>query len=68
MLLSSLSPQANSVRSALILIRSEFAASRVKLFQLLCDMRLPGLATGGEGWELLRRIKYEALREFRCDY
>jgi hypothetical protein len=39
---------------------------RVKLFQLMRGMYLDQLAmAGGEGRELLRRIKYEALREYR---
>jgi hypothetical protein len=38
----------------------------VKLFDLMRDMYLDHLAmAGGEGRELLRRIKYEALREYR---
>ena len=38
---------------------------RVKLFHLMRDMYLDQLAmAGGEGSELLRRIKYEALREY----
>jgi hypothetical protein len=38
---------------------------RVKLFQVLRDVTLPELATaGGEGTVLLRKIKYEALREY----
>jgi len=33
------------------------------------DMLLPELAmAGGEGRELLRKIKYEALREYRRKY
>jgi hypothetical protein len=40
--------------------------NRVKLFHLMRDMYLDNLAmAGGEGSELLRRIKYEALREYR---
>ena len=40
--------------------------NRVKLFQLMQNMYLDKLAiAGGEGSELLRRIKYEALREYR---
>jgi hypothetical protein len=40
--------------------------NRVKLFHLMRDMYLDKLAmAGGEGRELLRRIKYEALREYR---
>jgi hypothetical protein len=40
--------------------------TRVKLFHLLREMYLDQLAmAGGEGRELLRRIKYEALREYR---
>jgi hypothetical protein len=40
--------------------------NRVKLFYLMRDMYLDKLAmAGGEGSELLRRIKYEALREYR---
>lgn len=39
---------------------------RVQLFQLLRDVTLPKLAmAGGEGTELLRRIKYRALRDYR---
>jgi hypothetical protein len=39
---------------------------RVKLFHLMRDMYLDQLAMGGgAGGELLRRIKYEALREYR---
>jgi hypothetical protein len=39
---------------------------RVKIFHLMRDMYLDKLAiAGGEGSELLRRIKYEALREYR---
>jgi hypothetical protein len=39
---------------------------RVKLFHLMRDMYLDQLAmAGGEGRELLLRIKYEALREYR---
>jgi hypothetical protein len=38
----------------------------VKLFHLMREMYLDQLAmAGGEGSELLRRIKYEALREYR---
>jgi hypothetical protein len=41
--------------------------TRVKLFHLLREMYLDQLAmAGGEGRELLRRIKYEALREYRA--
>jgi hypothetical protein len=41
--------------------------NRVKLFHLMRDIYLDKLAmAGGEGRELLRRIKYEALREYRC--
>ena len=40
--------------------------NRVKLFNLMREMYLDKLAmAGGEGRELLRRIKYEALREYR---
>jgi hypothetical protein len=40
--------------------------NRVKLFHLMRDMYLDKLAmAGGEGSELLRRIKYDALREYR---
>ena len=40
--------------------------TRVKLFHLVRDMYLDQLAmAGGAGSELLRRIKYEALREYR---
>jgi hypothetical protein len=39
---------------------------RVKLFHMLRDVTLPELAmAGGDGRELMRRIKYEALREYR---
>jgi hypothetical protein len=39
---------------------------RLKLFNLMLEMYLDKLAmAGGEGSELLRRIKYEALREYR---
>jgi hypothetical protein len=39
---------------------------RVKLFHLMREMYLDHLAmAGGEGRELLRRIKYETLREYR---
>jgi hypothetical protein len=39
---------------------------RVKLFNLMRDIYLDQLAmAGGEGCELLRRIKYKALREYR---
>jgi hypothetical protein len=39
---------------------------RVKLFNLMRDMYLDELSmAGGEGCELLRGIKYEALREYR---
>jgi hypothetical protein len=39
---------------------------RVKLFHLMRDMYLDKLAmAGGEGRELLRQIRYEALREYR---
>ena len=39
---------------------------RVKLFNLMRDIYLDQLAmAGGEGCELLRRIKYETLREYR---
>jgi hypothetical protein len=39
---------------------------RVKLFQLMREMYLDQLAmAGSEGRELLRQIKYEALREYR---
>jgi hypothetical protein len=39
---------------------------RLKLFDLMRDMYLDKMAmAGGEGSELLRRIKYEALREYR---
>ena len=39
---------------------------RLKLFNLMREMYLDKLAmAGGEGSELLRRIKYEALREYR---
>jgi hypothetical protein len=42
---------------------------RVKLFHLMRDIRLPELAmAGGEGRELLRRIKYEAQRDHRRKY
>jgi hypothetical protein len=38
-----------------------------KLFHLMRDMYLDKLAmAGGEGRELLRLIKYEALREYRA--
>jgi hypothetical protein len=41
---------------------------RVKLFHLMREMYLDKLAmAGGEGSELLRRIKYEALRECRIN-
>jgi hypothetical protein len=40
--------------------------NRVKMFQLMRNMYLDKLAmAGGEARELLRRIKYEALREYR---
>ena len=40
--------------------------NRVKLFQLMREMHLDQLAmAGSEGRELLRQIKYEALREYR---
>jgi hypothetical protein len=40
--------------------------NRVKLFYLMRGMYLDKLAmAGGEGRELLRRIKYEALHEYR---
>jgi hypothetical protein len=40
--------------------------NRVKLFHLMRGMYLDQLAMGGgEGRELLRQIKYEALREYR---
>jgi hypothetical protein len=40
--------------------------SRLKLFHLMRDMYLDKLAmAGGEGSELLRQIKYDALREYR---
>jgi hypothetical protein len=40
--------------------------NRVKLFYLMQNMYLDKLAmAGGEGREFLRRIKYEALREYR---
>jgi hypothetical protein len=40
--------------------------NRVKLFYLMRDMYLDNLAmAGGQGSELLQRIKYEALREYR---
>jgi hypothetical protein len=40
--------------------------NRLKLFNLMRDMYLDKLAmSGGEGSKLLRRIKYEALREYR---
>jgi hypothetical protein len=40
--------------------------NRLKLFNLMREMYLDKLAmAGGEGSELLRRIKYEALREYR---
>jgi hypothetical protein len=40
--------------------------NRLKLFHLMQDMYLDKLAmAGGDGSELLRRIKYEALREYR---
>jgi hypothetical protein len=40
--------------------------NRVKLFHLMHDMYLDKLAmAGGDGSELLRKIKYEALREYR---
>jgi hypothetical protein len=39
---------------------------RVRLFHLMRDIYLDKLAmAGGEGRQLLQRIKYEALREFR---
>jgi hypothetical protein len=42
---------------------------RVKLFYLMRNMRLPELAiAGGDGRELLRTIKYEALGEYRRKY
>jgi hypothetical protein len=41
--------------------------NRVKLFQLMRDMYLDQFAlAGGEGCKLLRKIKYEALREYRA--
>jgi hypothetical protein len=40
--------------------------NRVKLFHLMPEIYLNQLAMGGgDGRELLRRIKYEALREYR---
>ena len=40
--------------------------NRLKLFSLMGDMYLDKMAmAGGEGAELLRQIKYEALREYR---
>jgi hypothetical protein len=40
--------------------------NRVRLFHLMREMYLDKLAmAGGEGREVLRRIKYEALREYR---
>lgn len=40
--------------------------NRLKLFRLMRDMYLDKLAmAGGEGSKLLRRIKYDALREYR---
>jgi hypothetical protein len=40
--------------------------NRIRLFYLMGDMYLDELAMGGgEGSELLRKIKYEALREYR---
>ena len=40
--------------------------NRVKLFNLMRDMYLDQLAmAGGEGRQLLRQIKYEALRDYR---
>jgi hypothetical protein len=40
--------------------------NRLKLFNLMRDMYLDKMAmAGGEGRELLRRIKYEVLREYR---
>jgi hypothetical protein len=40
--------------------------NRLKLFSLMGDMYLDKMAmAGGEGSELLRRIKYDALREYR---
>jgi hypothetical protein len=40
--------------------------NRVKLFHLMRDMYLDQLAmAGGEGRQLLRQIKYEALRDYR---
>ena len=39
---------------------------RVALFNLMREMYLDELSmAGGEGRELLKRIKYEALREYR---
>lgn len=39
---------------------------RMKLFQMLRDVILPELAmAGGEGQELMRKIKYQALRDCR---
>jgi hypothetical protein len=41
--------------------------NRIKLFHLMRGMYLAKLAMGGgDGCELLRKIKYEALREFRA--
>jgi hypothetical protein len=46
--------------------RSLRPGNRLKLFNLMRDMYLDKLAmSGGEGSKLLRRIKYEALREYR---
>lgn len=40
--------------------------NRIKLFNLMCQIYLDQLAmAGGVGSELLRKIKYEALREYR---
>ena len=40
--------------------------NRLKLFNLMREIYLDKLAmAGGEGSELLRRIKYDALREYR---
>jgi hypothetical protein len=42
---------------------------RVELFHLMRDMRLSELAmAGGAGRELLRQIKYQALRDHRRNY
>lgn len=49
--------------------RSLRPGHRVKIFHLMREIRLPDLAmAGGDGRELLRKIKYEALQEYRRKY